>query len=538
MNRGLRLLCSIVFISCFVATAFASRTTVSYSNNKKYTCSQWDILDISFAEKAVADPFAIEFGAVFSGPNGESLRVPGFYDGNHSWTLRVSPPLVGEWAFTTYSSLPKLAGKSGTIRATQNSNPTERGPIVLNKDNPQHFYYADGTPYFVLAFEIDWLFALDAQNPDGIPKTESIVSTLAEYGFNQAVMNVYAFDVSWGKDPNLAPEHEFGSPAVFPFGGSNENPEYSTLDVDFFQHFDRVMDELNANGIASHLMIYVWNKLVNWAPANSEADNRYFDYVIARYQAYPNLIWDVSKEALGYGHDDIDYITDRISRIRKLDAYNRLITVHDYHYCSTHPEQVDFISIQSWTTPLYAQMKDIRELYPNQPIFNIEHGGYEESPYVVFPGDYTDPVTCLARNYEIIFAGCYSTYYWQGTSWNVVIPDPFNLPQNQQPHFEYYQHIRTLFNRYNFAQLEPTPGRSSSGLCLSDNHDLFLYYIPAENYAIHVTLPSQVDSPMNATWFRPLTGEFVEQGVSEIRNWHEFKSPWQGEMAVLVLEKE
>ena len=43
---------------------------------------------------------------------------------------------------------------------------------------------------------------------------------------------------------------------------------------------------------------------------------------------------------------------------------------------------------------------------------------------------------------------------------------------------------------------------------------------------------------MKATWFRPLTGEIVEQGVLKIRNWHEFKSSWQGEMVVLVLEKE
>ena len=48
------------------------------------------------------------------------------------------------------------------------------------------------------------------------------------------------------------------------------------------------MDKYN---IAAHLMIYVWNKKVNWPEAETTADNMYFDYVIKRYQAFENVIW-------------------------------------------------------------------------------------------------------------------------------------------------------------------------------------------------------------------------------------------------------
>lgn len=168
--------------------------------------------------------------------------------------------------------------------------------------------------------------------------------------------------------------------------------------------------------IASHLMIYVWNKLVAWPGMNTNADNMYFDYVVKRYQAFPNIVWDISKEALYYGRADEDYIHGRIQRLKANDKYNRLVSVHDYKYCSNFPDKVDFISSQNWSHNIYNKMLEAKTKFKNKPIFNIEHGGYEESPYTVFTGDYTNAETCLRRNYMCLFAGVFTTYYWQGAS--------------------------------------------------------------------------------------------------------------------------
>ena len=85
-------------------------------------------------------------------------------------------------------------------------------------------------------------------------------------------------------------------------------------------------------------------------PRTPQADNRYFDYVARRYQAFPNLVWDISKEALGYGHTDVNYISQRIKRLRELDSFDRLITVQDYSYCRRFTEMVDFVSVQLWSS--------------------------------------------------------------------------------------------------------------------------------------------------------------------------------------------
>jgi len=238
--------------------------------------------------------------------------------------------------------------------------------------------------------------------------------------------------------------------------------------------------------IISHLMIYVWNKLVAWPDMNTLEDNRYFDYVVKRYQAFPNIIWDVSKEALYYGRATEEYISERITRIRDVDSYDRLVSVHDYGFCSKHPDEVDFISTQDWASTLYTKMLDARKKFPNKPIFNIEHGGYEQSPYEVFTGTYTDAEVCLKRNYLCLFAGAYTTYYWQGTSWNVLIYNPFEQPADfYKPKFDYFKHLNTLFTKINFNTLKPAPWKNNSGYCLaSDNDETVLMYVPKENHSL------------------------------------------------------
>ena len=501
-------------------------------------CQRWEVVDLKFeSESASKRPTAINFWARFSGPGEQSLMIPGFYNNKTEWIIRFAPPTPGQWTYETQSRDADLAGLKGELTVTANSNPKQHGPVTMYPDNPQHFYYADGTPYFLLAFECDWLFALDAENPDDIPKTRQLVDAIAANGFNQIVMNVYAYDVSWGKDKNLKTEHEYGSPKVFPFGGSNETPNFREFNGEYFKRFDRVIRYLNEKGIIAHLMIYVWNKNVTWPAMYSRMDDYYFDYVTARYQAFPNLVWDISKEALTYGRCDDVYIHDRIKRLRKRDGHNRLVTVHDYGYCSRFPDRVDFISIQTWRNDLNSQMRQVRDRHSNQPIFNIEHGGYEQSPYEVFMGDYVDPVICLERNYDCIFAGTYSTYYWQATSWNVLIPEAMELPESERPRFEYYHNIRKLFDQYDYTALKPTQEYASSGLCLTDNDSILLFLIRRDNYAIHVHLPDQFPEEMNVTWFNPLTGEFLKKGRQKVAGWQEFRSPWEGQFAIVVLEK-
>lgn len=517
----------------------------SPKTSKIITSTQWEVNDLVYhVRKKVKAPFEKEVYAIVTDKE-STQRIPLFYNGNNDWVFRYSSATVGNKSFVIESEdIRALNGKKGKFLITENQKKDRHGGIVLNKENPQHLFYEDGSHYFNLAFECDWLFALDYGQED-ISKTKHLLSLINQNGFNQIVMNVYSYDVSWEKDKLLEshPAHEYGGREdIYPFLGSNSKPDYSALNMAFFKHFDKVIAEMHDKELVSHLMIYVWNKLVAWPEMDSDADNLYYDYVIKRYQAFPNIVWDVSKEALFYGRATKEYISERIERARKLDAFDRLVSVHDYGFCRNHAEQVDFISMQNWQHTLYQNMINARNDFPNKPIFNIEHGGYEDSPYVVFPGAYIDAEACLRRNYMCVFAGGYSTYYWQGASWNVVIHNPFEQPENfKKPKFEYFKHMKKLFDSVHFENCEPISKYNSSGYNLTNKKDgIILMYTPKENNWVGTKRAIKDNfSDENATqqWFNTLTGEFTEEIKLDKRPyafWDE--RPWRGEAdAILII---
>ncbi|MFC2098724.1 DUF4038 domain-containing protein [Bacteroidota bacterium] len=520
--------------------------------NKPFQCSQWEVNDLVYQTKKNVDkPFSKEAYAVVTGEDGIQ-KIPLFYNDNNKWVFRYSSSTTGKKSFILESDIKELDGKKGEFIVSANTKRDRHGGVVLNEENPQHFFYEDGSHYFNLAFECDWLFALDYGQKE-IPKTKHLLTLLNQNGFNQIVMNVYAYgvDVDWIKDKRALehPEFDYGRREdIFPFLGSNSNPDYSSLNVDFFKHFDNVIAEMHNKEIVSHLMIYVWNKRVAWPEPGSEADDMYYDYVIKRYQAFPNIIWDVSKEAasnIAFSRNSniIEHLSERIDRTRKLDAYNRLVSVHDFGFCRNHKDQVDFISIQNWKHTLYQFMLDAYNEFPDMPVFNIEHGGYEQSPIEVFPGAYDDAEACLRRNYMCLFAGAYTTYYWQGTSWNIIIHNPFEQSDDFiKPHFEYFRHMRSLFDSVNFENCKPNSRYNSSGYNLTNSKDgIILMYTPKENHYMNVQ--KQVEDEFNyenATqqWFNTLTGEFTKEIKLEFINKYRIWDwrPWRGEAdAVLII---
>jgi len=528
----------IILIVFIVLASLSSFSQKSYPYNKKETITtpKWEVIDLIFKAKAPEKPFSVGFSAEFN-LNGKTITAPGFYNGDDQWVVRFSASTEGDWTYETKSELKSLSGKTGKVFVTP-ALTNNHGGIVIDANDPQKFSYEDGTPYFLLAFECDWLFALDYDNHNAIPKTEHLLDLLNKNGLNQIVMNVFSYDVSWGKDKKLKdyPQFEYGArPGVFPFQGDNTKPDFSSLNVDFFKKLDRVMSAMHDRRIASHLMIYVWNKLVNWPEMYSDADNMYFDYVVKRYQAFPNLVWDVSKEALGYGHSDQNYIVERINRIRKNDAFKRLVSVHDFGFCAKHTELVDFISVQDWKLDIYNKMLEDYQKFKAKPIFNIEHGGYEDAPFEVFTGAYISPEYCLRRNYECLFAGAYSTYYWQDAAWNVIIHNPFEQPENFiKPKFEYYRHMQEFFTSHDFSKYKPSPNKNGNGFGLTDEKGNLLLYTPKENYKQAMYWLEKETEKITFQWFNTLSGEYSPKETYTKKS--SFRSPWSGKAdAILIL---
>ena len=248
-------------------------------------------------------------------------------------------------------------------------------------------------------------------------------------------------------------------------------------------------------------------------------------------------MWDVSKEALTYGYCKAEYIAGKCRRLRELDATGHLLTVHDRELCEQRPDLVDMISVQDWRSDLYGLMMQLNDRYTDKPVFNIEHGGYEESPFINAPGDYQDAAACLERNWLCVFAGAYSTYYWQGCSWNIVCYDPASLPPEKQPRWSYFRHMQDFWTRLDFGDFKPVPtGRmTSSGYAMHDGGDRLLVLKPRESYCIHLRGLAGVEA-VTVSWFHPLTGAWSRPERIGMQHFLPLRPPWNDSFTIASIE--
>lgn len=90
---------------------------------------------------------------------------------------------------------------------------------------------------------------------------------IAAHGFNYVILNTYAHDTSWraGKTG----DDDYGPPPIYPWKGSNEQPDHSQLNVAYWQHYNSIIHELNERGLMAHIFLKVYNKKVKWPACGS-----------------------------------------------------------------------------------------------------------------------------------------------------------------------------------------------------------------------------------------------------------------------------
>lgn len=166
----------VALVLCFSASwSYGQiKTWENPRNNKTYELVQWEVADISYSVRGNIDkPFQKEVFAIVTNAE-KSQKIPLFYNGNNTWVLRYSSAIKGRKTFKIKSEIKGLDGKKGKFLITENNKEDRHGGIVLNEKDPRHFYYEDGSHYFNLAFECDWLFALD-YGDDELKKTSHLL---------------------------------------------------------------------------------------------------------------------------------------------------------------------------------------------------------------------------------------------------------------------------------------------------------------------------------------------------------------------------
>lgn len=432
------------------------------------TVEQYHPHDFTLSGQASGNPFDIEVKGDFTGPDGTHIEVPGFYAGGNVWKIRFSANKPGRWSMTTLSTLAALNGQiENDIQCTGNSNSAIHGALLVDPVNRHHFIYEDGSRYFLMGYEADWLWGADMNDPER-KVMRHLIDQIAARGFNHLLVNVYAQDTAWSKGHQN--KWDYGPTDAYVFGGSNDKPDHTRLNTAFFDHYDEMMNALLDKGIAVNLMIKVYNKMVNWPQPGSKDEERYFRYVTARYQAYPNIIWDFSKEA--YNERDKSLEKRLIDLVRANDGYHRLTTAHDndlYDWDGKLNTNLDFRTDQEHFYWKEMVLFD-RKILP-WPIVNSElyyERGVDDLPTYPVKQDWQD---MIRGAYEVYLSGGYFVYYYSNTAWDVIKPDP------EPPGMPRFQTLKENLAALPYWLMEPKPELAAGGPCLAIPGEVYAYLV-------------------------------------------------------------
>ncbi|MBC8164711.1 MAG: DUF4038 domain-containing protein [Bryobacteraceae bacterium] len=408
------------------------------------------------------------------------------------------------------------------------------GVLEVDRERPYHFRYRDGTRYFLMGYEADWLWGADMLDPKR-RLMHRLIDQIDARGFNYVLVNVYAYDTRWC--PGKVNEWDFGPAPLYVFGGTNEKPDHTVLNTKFFAIYDGMMEALWQKGIIAHIMIKVYNKDVNWPAKGSADEARFFRYVTARYQAYPNIVWDFAKEA--YNEKDETLQKNLTDLVRSQDAYRHLTVAHDddaYEWNKDLNANIDFRVDQQHTD--WEQMIAFDRAHRMRPVVNVEFSyelGVEPLPTHTNVNQ-VDWKEMLRRAWRIQMAGGYLAYYYNNTAWDIVKPDP------EPPGHSRWQILKQTMESLPYWRMDPVPSLAAGGTCLAEPAATWICYVEGSNTrrkenTLTLNLTS-LSGPAKAEWINTWSGDRATAGeVSNGIKVFQYPEAFDKAPAILLIQR-
>lgn len=237
------------------------------------TVPRWSVHEITLTASATYDrpPEQLGVTAVFSGPGGVKKSVPGFWDGGNTFKIRFTPTTEGRWTYLTQSVDKGLNRQTGRFTCVGPKG-GQHGFVRRDAQYPYHFVYDDGTHYFMMGQTYYNLLGSEA----GRRGYRTAIDSSLAMGMNKIRMHV---------NGSLS-ESSNNGPAVQGVPG-----EFGLINLAHFRHVDSVIRYMDDHQMIADLILLPRREL-----GTPDAELRYLDYVLARYAAFPNVIWCLINE--------------------------------------------------------------------------------------------------------------------------------------------------------------------------------------------------------------------------------------------------
>lgn len=438
-----RLMAVLIMVAPLYGAAASFRNTVE----------RWGQQEVSITSvRNYENPFAeVEFSAVFRSGTTE-VRAEGFYDGDHTWRVRLMPAVEGRWSFATSSNNPELDGKHGEFIVTPASD-ANHGPIVVR--NTYHFAYADGTPYFPLGTTLyNWLHRETSLQM-------RTLATLATSPFNKIRCCVFP---KWYRYNRV-------EPPLYPYVKTGDNKfDFKRFNPAYFRHIEQRLLDVQGLGIEADLILF--HPYDHWGYENmgQENDDAYLHYVIARLAPLRNVWWTMANEwDFVKPSKDWDHIFQLVA---KLDPYDHPRAIHNgFRFYDHSKPWVTHCNIQDGLLDQYETTVDARRRY-HKPVLVDEYGyegnngqgwgnlsGFEE----------------MRRHWKITMAGGYASHgetyvhpgdiLWWAVGGELIGESPARLG-----------FLREVMTAAPYEEMETAPDSVTDGYALAKPGEYYFFY--------------------------------------------------------------
>ena len=279
---------------------------------------QWGVFQLDLTANPSENHYMdTELYATFS-KGGNSISVPGFYDGDGIFRVRFSPDEQGTWSYTIESSLSTLSGKEGTFSCVPPSG-KNHGPLKIV--NTHYLQYADDTPFYGIGTTAyQWTSVKQRIQ-------EKTIETLTDAPFNKMRMCVFPKSYKYGNETK---------PWAYPFKREGDQNDFSQPNYEFFQNFDKRVEQLMEMGIEADVILFHPYDRWGYATMGDEMNKKYVRYMVARLSAFRNVWWSLANEW------DVPEIKDSIdweeigTLLQNEDPHQRFRGIHNWYGSEDH----------------------------------------------------------------------------------------------------------------------------------------------------------------------------------------------------------
>jgi hypothetical protein len=528
-----KILCAVLLI--FNSTA-AAEVTVRLLRDP-VACYEIATLSCQTTETPEKPFISIHLTARITSPDGIPHAVEGFYNGAGTWLLRFMPNKIGRWSYTW--KFGEQTG-SGSFTCIARQNAKLHGHIFIDPSNPHKIRHEDGTALHWIGgkyIDFDDPYYLDNSHssvPERLPKANYLtlvrtyLQAIAGKGLNGIVLKMRVLPI---------------------------NDDLETMDLSFLSSADQVVEWCMDLGINVELnFLDTWGKRKPGAdigitnpPVNdlllephnpatfAEATEFYFRYLIARYAAYSNIVWELWNEAERMKTPAGEATALYAQYFKKYDPYQLPISASEIH-AGGYPVQISSFHAGWKCAPSNWNFTHATTLYP--PTYyakyaNFASYGYSNNRPILWNEAYPNDGQTEYYTLQTTFDWFRATFWGNLTAGSIGTSEFCWADIRQVPNLvtDYHAYLAAFVQQLiDVNALEPADAEveinaGTATMCRNPGKEYIIYHftqVKGSQSRFQVKLPA---GNYYFQFFNPKTGQFLSS-----RTW--LAHPYSGWQAV------